>query len=76
MAKFVFTGDPFAPGHDPQTCLSFGMTFKLNGEPVEAPDDEIAAKLRRHSHFTEAKETEVADKPRRGRPPKTEQAEA
>ena len=53
MAKFVFTGDPRAPRQDPATCKSLGLTFSLNGDPVEAPNDEVADKLRRHSHFTE-----------------------
>lgn len=60
MAKFVFTGDPRQPGKDPKTCLSYGLTFVLNGDAVEAPNDDIAAKLRRHSHFTE----ETGDAPK------------
>ena len=69
MASFVFTGDPRAKGSDPAACQNFGLTFTLNGDPVEVADEAIAAKLRTHSHFTETS----AEKPRRGRPPKVEE---
>lgn len=50
MPTVVFSGDPRAPGTDPAECVMFGVTFPLS-EPVEAPD-EIADRLRTHSHFT------------------------
>jgi hypothetical protein len=54
MTAFVFTGDPRAPGQDPKTCDMHGLTFELNGKPVEVKDEAAAEALRRHSHFTEA----------------------
>lgn len=60
MAAFIFSGDPNAPKTNPDTCDLFGMIFPIN-EKVEVEDIEVAARLRRHSHFTEV---------RRGRPPK------
>lgn len=60
MAAFIFTGDPKAPKSDPDECILFGMTFPKD-IPVKVEDQEIAARLRRHSHFTER---------RVGRPPK------
>lgn len=62
MASFIFSGDPNAPGHDPQECEMFGLTFSKDIS-VKVEDLEVAARLRRHSHFTEVK---------RGRPPKAD----
>ena len=60
MATFTFSGDPQAPKTDPDECDIFGMIFPF-GVPVKVEDPAVAERLRRHSHFTEAK---------RGRPPK------
>jgi hypothetical protein len=68
VATFTFSGDPNAPKTDPDELAIFGMSFPF-GAPVAVEDAEIAARLRRHSHFTEMLE-EGAAKPRRGRPPK------
>jgi hypothetical protein len=50
MAVFTFTGDPNG-GRDPQNSSIYGVSFE-KGVPFSV-GDEIAAKLRRHSHFTE-----------------------
>lgn len=50
MAQVTFSGDPRNPGTDPAKLVMHGVTFPL-GQPVEVADD-IAAKLRTHSHFT------------------------
>lgn len=48
---FVFTGDRIG-GCDPEWIEVHGYLFGLNGRAVEV-SDEVAAKLRTHSHFTE-----------------------
>lgn len=48
---FKFTGDPIN-GQDPESIRFFGYLFKLNGNKVSV-SDEVAAKLRLNSHFTE-----------------------
>lgn len=48
---FKFTGDP-VNGQDPESIRFFGYLFKLNGNKVSV-SDEVAAKLRVNSHFTE-----------------------
>lgn len=50
---FVFTGDKVG-GCDPAWIEMHGYLFGLNGRVVEV-NDTVAAKLRNHSHFTEAK---------------------
>ena len=50
---FVFTGDPVA-GCDPAWISSNGYMFGLNGRAVEVTE-EVAKRLRTHSHFTEQK---------------------
>lgn len=62
MATFTFSGDPNAPKTDPDELDIFGMIFPF-GVPVKVEDAEVAARLRRHSHFTET---------RRGRPPRAD----
>lgn len=52
MAKFIFSGDPRAPGTDPATAEFGGVVFTFL-EPTEVDDPALAEKLRRHSHFTE-----------------------
>ena len=49
--SFVFTGDKIG-GDDPAWCRIHGYSFKLNGAAIKVSDD-VAAKLRTHSHFTE-----------------------
>ena len=46
---FVFTGNG---SYDPAWISKRGYLFELNGRVVEVTD-EVAAKLRTHSHFTE-----------------------
>jgi hypothetical protein len=58
MPKVTFTGDPRAPGTDPQALTMHGVAFPF-GVAVEA-SDEIAAKLSSHSHFA----VEVAGSPK------------
>ena len=48
---FVFTGDKIG-GDNPAWCDLYGYSFKLNGAAIKV-SDEVAAKLRTHSHFTE-----------------------
>jgi len=48
---FVFTGDK-AGGHNPAWISMHGYMFKLDGKAIEVVDD-VAVKLRTHSHFTE-----------------------
>lgn len=64
------------------TILDPGITFELNGEPVEVTDKHRIDKLRGNGHFTEVDsgslEAGSGDSPkvrRRGRPPKTASAE-
>jgi hypothetical protein len=61
MAKIAFTGDPRNPGTDPAVADFFGIKFPF-GEPLEVPDD-IAARLRNHSHFTAGPAPVDAPKP-------------
>ena len=71
MTKFIFSGDPLA-ARDPATQTEFGGVVFPRDEPV-AVTDELAERLRAHSHFTEAVEAETAVEPapkRRGRPRK------
>lgn len=51
MATFTFTGDPNG-GQDPQHSSIYGVSFE-KGVPFTVSNDDIAAKLRRHNHFTE-----------------------
>lgn len=48
---FVFTGDKVG-GCDPAWISMHGYLFELNGRVIEV-NDVVAAKLRKHSHFTE-----------------------
>lgn len=69
MAQFTFTGDPKAPGTDPRVAEMDGIKFPF-GEAVIVDDDELAEKLRRHSHFTEGKAPKVkADDTPKGEAP-------
>jgi len=53
VRQFVFIGDPRGDGtSNPERCYMHGCLFKLNGAAVKVNDD-IAAKLATHSHFTE-----------------------
>lgn len=50
MPKVTFTGDPRAPGTDPQVLPMHGIEFPF-GRAVDVAD-EIATKLSTHSHFS------------------------
>lgn len=54
MANFIFTGDPKAPGTDPDTCEMGGVVFPYR-EVVEVDDKnkDLIKKMRTHTHFTE-----------------------
>jgi hypothetical protein len=50
MPKVTFTGDPKAPGFDPEFVEMHGIIFPY-GQPVEV-EDAVANKLSNHSHFS------------------------
>lgn len=53
MAKFVFSGDPSQKRGDPtKGGKLLGIEYEV-GKPFEVENEAIAAKLRRHTHFTE-----------------------
>ena len=48
--KITFVGDP-SGAPNPPVCRMYGYEFPV-GEAVEVPDEQIAEKLSRNSHFT------------------------
>ncbi len=54
--KFVFVGDEDRedlPAENPASIVMYGLTFALNGDPVEVKNPDSIARLRGNSHFKE-----------------------
>jgi hypothetical protein len=51
--EFVYTGDPNAPGTDPEYSSMYGYLWKLNGRAITVKP-EHAIRLATNTHFTEA----------------------
>lgn len=69
MAKFTFVGDPKDGFSGPESIRVGGVDFP-KGEAVTV-DDDLAAKLKGHSHFAEgtAKPPKQPDDDKPARPP-------